>query len=96
MFSLIITQVRELLWARLKLVFELNIDSVKKLNPKSLGTLDTRPHYVRIKNIYDNIIFFQHFLARVFSSSSSFFSFLLLLLLLSLLSFVFLLFPREI
>jgi hypothetical protein len=42
-------KVKEMLWARLKVVFDLNIDSLKKLNPKQLGTLDTRPHYVRKK-----------------------------------------------
>ena len=39
-------KVKEMLWARLKVVFDLNVESLKKLNPKQLGTLDTRPHYV--------------------------------------------------
>jgi hypothetical protein len=35
-------------WQRLRTVVELNVDSVKKANPKTLGPIDTRPHYVRL------------------------------------------------
>jgi hypothetical protein len=38
----------QLLWPRVKSLVDLNVDSVKKCAeaPRSLGSIDTRPHYV--------------------------------------------------
>ncbi|KAL5483835.1 hypothetical protein EMCRGX_G020250 [Ephydatia muelleri] len=35
-----------ILWPRLKYILELNIDSVKRTDPRRLGHIDTRPHYI--------------------------------------------------
>ena len=34
------------MWPRFEHVMELNITSIRELNPQKLGHVDTRPHYV--------------------------------------------------
>ncbi|KAM6959096.1 vacuolar protein sorting-associated protein 52 homolog [Aplochiton taeniatus] len=38
--------VLELLWPRLELILEMNIQSIRNADPQKLGVLDTRPHYI--------------------------------------------------
>ncbi|XP_061520368.1 vacuolar protein sorting-associated protein 52 homolog [Phycodurus eques] len=38
--------VLEMLWPRFELILEMNIHSIRNTDPRKLGVLDTRPHYI--------------------------------------------------
>lgn len=50
-----------LLWPKLKLVFEMNLKSIKNANPRKLGTIDLGPHYVsrRYAELVSSVFFLQ-------------------------------------
>lgn len=52
--------VLELSWPRFTYVVELNVDSVRSTDPKKLGVIDIRPHYVSTNSFLFGI--FDHLL----------------------------------
>jgi hypothetical protein len=50
-----------MLWPRFKLVFELNLKSLKNANPKKLGLIDLSPHYIsrRYAELVSSVFFLQ-------------------------------------